>query len=479
MSFGTPLFLFLFLPCALIIYILAPNRLKATVALLASLAFYTWGNPIFVVPMLGVILCNYWMGRRIEESRLAHLFARNWLLGGIIFNVALLVFYKAVAGYGIQLLAQGGHPQYTWVFQTPLGLSYLAFQAISYLVDVHEEKCNSEKNPLTFALYLLLFPRIIAGPITSYRNLSAQLAAPRATAADTAAGLRRFITGLAKKLLLADQLAVLADPVFRLATPTLSVASAWLVIVAYALQLYFDFSGYTDMAIGLGQAMGFRFAENFNFPYVASSLSDFWRRWHMSLVGWFREYVFFPLEFARRKSTFFRTQINILAVFILTGLWHGFTWTYLIWGALHGLVLGLELTRFGKWMKTIWAPFQYAYTLLIVLVGWVFFRSSDVGFAAAYLASMFRLGSSDGLPLLADLSPISNTFWIAFVFGIICCFPILSALRARWSREIQSLPAPATAALAITRDGLLLALFLFSILVMVNSTHQAYIYMQF
>jgi alginate O-acetyltransferase complex protein AlgI len=479
MLLGTPIFLFLFLPLALILYYFARDRFKAGIALLASLAFYTWGNPVLVVPMLALILLNYWFGRKIEEQRIANTSTRIWLNVAVLFNLGLLVFYKAFAGYGVELLNQGGRPQYAWIFQTPLGLSYIAFQVISYLVDVHEEKCSSEKNLLTFALYILLFPRIIAGPITAYRNLREQLASPHTTAANMADGLRRFIIGLAKKLLIADQLAVLVDPAFQLPSPNLMSTSAWLVIFAYALQIFFDFSGYTDMAIGLGQAMGFRFAENFNFPYIARSLSDFWRRWHMSLVGWFREYVFYPLEFARRKSRFLRQQTNILLVFALTGLWHGFTLNYLVWGAMHGLILGLELTRFGRWMKTVWAPIQLLYTLGIVLVGWVFFRSSDLGYAFSFLERMFIYSSSATLPVWADLSPIPNTFWIALLGGILFSVPIMPALGRKISVRMQTLPIAMVDGWAIVRDILFLLLFIFSILVTVNSTHQAYIYMKY
>ncbi len=479
MSFNSTLFLFLFLPVTLSLYFLARGRWKAVLALAASLVFYVWGNPIHVIPMAGIILLNFWLGRQIESRRGDGKGARNLLLVGVGVHVALLVLYRAVSGLGTDLLAQWGRSQYEWILKPPLGLSYIAFQAISYLVDVYEEKCPGEKNLLNFSLYILLFPRIIAGPITAYRDIRERLAKPLVNAADAAAGLRRFILGLAKKLLIADQIARIVDPVFSLTAPALAPASAWLVILAYSLQLFFDFSGYTDMAIGLGQTMGFRFPENFNLPYLAKTLSDFWRRWHMSLVSWFREYVFYRLEFARRKSVFFRQQINILVVFILTGLWHGFTLNFLIWGAMHGLILGLEMTRFGGWMKRTWPAVQHGYTLLVVLIGWVFFRSPTPAFALAYLQNMFRIMPSAPIPLLADLSPITYPTWIALAAGILFCFPVFRTLSERLASRGQVLPAGCAAAWGIARDALFLLLFLFSILVLVNSTHQAYIYMQF
>jgi alginate O-acetyltransferase complex protein AlgI len=479
MSFGTPIFLFLFLPIALSLYFLARGRVRILIALLSSLAFYAWGNPVLLLPILGVIGINYWLGIQIEKRRSETKSDRMMLITGVLFNLALLVFYKALSGLASDLLVHAGHPQYIWIFQTPLGLSYIAFQLISYLADVYDEKCASEKDPLAFALYILLFPRIIAGPITAYRNLREQLLHPQPTPAEANAGIRRFILGLAKKLLIADQLAALVDPVFQHALPDLSAPTAWLIIVAYALQIFFDFSGYTDMAIGLGSAMGFRFAENFNFPYLANSISEFWRRWHMSLVGWFREYVFFPLEFARRKSKFFRTQINILIVFTLTGLWHGFTWNFLMWGMLQGLVLGLELTKFGQWMKAAWRPWQHAYTLLVILVGWVFFRSTNIPFAMTFLKDMVNVFPANSLPVFAELSPISNTFWLALAVGLVFSVPIVPAFKRKLVAFWPGWPGGASFLLGLARDVAMLALFLFCILVMVNSTHQAYIYMQF
>jgi alginate O-acetyltransferase complex protein AlgI len=479
MVFSTPIFLFLFLPAALTLYFLTRGRLRILIALAASLVFYAWGNPVFLLPMLGVIGVNYGFGIGLERRRMAGKDNRWLLAGSILFNLILLVFYKALAGFGADLLTQAGHPQYAWIFNTPLGLSYIAFQVISYLVDVQEEKTASEKNPLTFALYILLFPRVIAGPITPYRDLREQLVSPRISAPDAASGIRRFILGLAKKLLIADQLAVLINPVFQSSGPDLTAPSAWLVIFAYALQLYFDFSGYTDMAIGLGRAMGFRFAENFNFPYLADSLSDFWRRWHMSLVGWFREYVFYPLEFIRRKSTFFRPHSNILLVFLLTGLWHGVTWNFLVWGALHGLALALELTRFGRWMKSAWAPVRHAYTLLVVLVGWVFFRSPDMRFAADFLQDMGRFLPASPLPLFAELSPIPGTFWMALVAGVVFCLPVAKATADALAPRLPLIPERWKVAWTVGRDAGCLLLFAVLILVTANATHQAYIYMQF
>jgi alginate O-acetyltransferase complex protein AlgI len=477
MSFSSPLFLFLFLPVTLILYFIVRGRLKVFMALAASVLFYVWGNPIYFLPIVGLIALNYWLGRRIESQRGKGNRSRNILLVSVILNVALLVFFKLFANLGADLLTRWGRPNDASLFGFPLGLSYITFQVISYLVDVHTEKCPGEKNFFNFALYILVFPRIIAGPITAYRDIRDQLAQPKTTVTDAAAGIRRFIVGLAKKVLIADQIARVVDPVFRLSTPALDPASAWLAIIAYALQLFFDFSGYTDMAIGLGRAMGFTFAENFNYPYMAKSLSDFWRRWHMSLVGWFREYVFLRLEFARRKSRFLRQQTNILIVFILTGLWHGFSFTFLIWGALHGLVLGIEATRFGRWLKKIPAPVQHVYTLFIVLIGWVFFRSPNVPYAFSYLTSMFIPSFSK--PLLADISPIAASAWISLAVGVVLCFPVSAFISKILAPQPRALPSKSGIALTAVREGLCILLFVVSLLFALGSTYQPYIYMRF
>jgi alginate O-acetyltransferase complex protein AlgI len=476
MSFSSPLFLILFLPLTLVLYFAVRGRARVFVALAASVLFYIWNNPLYFIPIAGLIVLNYWLGRRLSSLRGQGNRARNLAAVSVILNIALLIFFKLLANSGADLLTRWGRPDAAWLCAFPLGLSYIAFQVISYLVDVHSEKCPGEKNFFNFALYILVFPRIIAGPITAYRDLRDQLAHPRPTVADATAGIRRFIVGLAKKLLIADQIARLIDPVLRMSAPNPDLASAWLAIIGFSLQLYFDFSGYTDMAIGLGRALGFTFAENFNFPYLAKSLSDFWRRWHMSLVGWFREYVFFRLEFARRKSRLVRQQSNILIVFILTGLWHGFSFTFLVWGALHGLVLGLEMTKFGKWMKKAWPPLQHLYTLFIVVIGWVFFRAPDISCAFSYLKAMFVPSFSK--PFLADMSPVAPLSWIALAAGVLFCFPLNNLISNRLAPRLPSIPRSVITSTAV-KEALCILLLIVSIFFAVSSTYQAFIYRQF
>ena len=474
--FSSPLFLFLFLPATLVLYFVVRGRARVFVALAASVLFYIWNNPIYFIPIAGLIALNFFLGRSLESRRGQGNRSRNILVAAVLLNVGLLIFFKLFADHGADLLTRWGKPNDTWLAGFPLGLSYVTFQVISYLADVHSEKCPGEKNFFNFALYILLFPRIIAGPITAFRDVRDQLAHPQPTVTDAAAGIRRFIVGLAKKLLIADQIARIVDPVFRMSAPNLDPASAWLAIIGFALQLYFDFSGYSDMAIGLGRALGFKFAENFNFPYLAKSISDFWRRWHMSLVSWFREYVFFRLEFARRKSRFLRQQIDILIVFILTGLWHGFSLTFLVWGTMHGLVLGLEMTKLGRWMKKTWPPLQHFYTLFIVVIGWVFFRSPNIAYAFAYLKAMFVPSFSK--PLLADISPVAAPAWIALAIGVVFCFPINSFISEKIIPRLRTVPGSIVALTAL-KEALCVLLFAVSLFFAVSSTYQAFIYMQF
>ena len=294
----------------------------------------------------------------------------------------------------------------------------------------------------------MLFPKIITGPITRYRDIAPQLNNREVTAQAAAAGARRFIAGLAKKVLIADTLARVVDPAFSLSTPSFTTGIAWLILVGFALQLYFDFSGYIDMAIGLGQMLGFRFAENFNYPYISKSISEFWRRWHMTLSSWFRDYVFYPLEFTRRKPSLFRQQLHILVVFLLTGLWHGLTLNFVLWGGIHGLAMALEMTGFGRWLKKTAAPIQHVYTLGVVLVSWVFFRAPDFMYALKFLARL--AGVQQGVRTLpfsvtTPLPIVENSVWLALGLGLILSLPLLPALRRWWNKATGQRQVPALA----------------------------------
>lgn len=412
MDFNAPIFLFLFLPVFIFIYYLAGRRARLVVGILGSLLFYAWGNLTYIPLMLGLVIFAYLAARGISQWRHQKL-ALFLLWFGILANIALLIGFKLWSGV-----------------KYPLGLSYVTFQVIAYLFEVYNNKVDSETNLINFSFYLLLFPKIPVGPITRYSQLRDQIQNIHVEPLDVADGLRRFIVGFAKKVLIADTLAKVVTPIFNLTSPTISPSTAWLVIISYSLQLYFDFSGYTDMAIGLGRMLGFRFVENFNYPYMSKNIGEFWRRWHISLSNWFRDLVFYPLE--RRRLKWLGQPINILIVFVLTGLWHGLTMNFVIWGMIHGLALVFESTFLGRKLRTFWAPIQHIYALGVIVVGWVFFRSPTPHFALVFLRRL--LGDTSGLKILpfeltSPLPFIETTFVIALFAGVIFSFPVNQWLK--------------------------------------------------
>jgi alginate O-acetyltransferase complex protein AlgI len=416
MNLNTPNFLFLFLPLFILAYTLVKNRLKLLLGVAGSLLFYAWGNSQYLYLMVGLSLFAYAIARGIDRWRGKRL-STVILWVGIILNLILF------AGFKLR----------TDVLY-PLGLSYVTFQAIAYMIDVHKNADAYEKDILRFLFYLLLFPKIPVGPIVRYSQVKSQILDLHAQPQEIADGLRRFLKGFAKKALIADILSKFVAPIFNLASPVVSPFIAWLVILSYSLQLYYDFSGFTDMAIGIGQMMGLRFIENFNFPYLAKNIGDFWRRWHISLSNWFRDYVFYPLE--RRRFKWLGQPINILIVFILTGLWHGISRNFVIWGLVHGLALVFESTALGRKLRNSWAPVQHVYALSVILVGWVFFRSPTRDFALDFLRRL--AGDMHGMKVLpfeqtSPLPFIEPSFLLAFGFGLLLCFPLEAWFKKSFS----------------------------------------------
>jgi alginate O-acetyltransferase complex protein AlgI len=454
MELNSPIFLFLFLPLFIAAYYFAPQRIKLVLGILGSLLFYAWGNLTYVPLMIGLTLLAYLLGRGINHWRGSRpAFLLLWF--GILVNVALLVGFKLWTGV-----------------KYPLGLSYVTFQVIAYLVEVYGRESEYEKDLLAFSFYLLLFPKIPVGPITRYRQLREQIKNIQVAPEDLAEGIRRFIRGFAKKALIADTLAKVVTPIFNLTSPVILPHLAWLIIVSYALQLYFDFSGYTDMAIGVGRMLGLHFIENFNFPYLSKNIGDFWRRWHISLSNWFRDYVFYPLE--RRRLKWFGQQINILIVFALTGLWHGLTRNFLIWGLIHGLALIFESTTLGRKLRTAWAPIQHIYALGVILVGWVFFRSPSPDFALDFLRRL--VGDMTGYKILpfgltSPLPIIEPTFLLALAAGILLSFPV-----GGWLQKRAETILPAQLPRQILYDLWLVFLLLASIAATANAAFQPGIY---
>lgn len=451
-------FSFFIFPIFILLYFLTRNRVRLLSGIVGSLIFYAWGDKQNIYLLIGLVLFAYLFGRSIDHWRTARL-SFFFLWGGIFLTLAVLIGYKLRTDV---------------VY--PLGLSYVSFQIISYFVDVYKSAENCEKDILKFSFFLLLFPKLPVGPIVNYRQVKSQIADLNPEIQDVAEGLRRFLRGIAKKALIADTLGAVVTPIFNLQSPVINPALAWLVILAYALQLFYDFSGYTDMAIGLGRMLGVRFIENFNFPYLSTSISDFWRRWHISLSAWFREVLFYPLE--RRRFKWFGQQINILIIFTLTGLWHGFTRNFLAWGLLHGFALVFESTAWGRRLKNLWKPFQHVYALGVILIGWVIFRSPTLDFAYDYLRRL--AGDMNGIQqlpfeLTSPLPIIEPTFLLAFAAGVLFCFPVEAwLLRTFPNGKIQS-----SLFFQLLFDVGLILIFLTALASLASATYQPGIYGSF
>ncbi len=332
MVFSSIVFLGLFLPVTFVAYYLAPVRFRNALLALASIVFYAWGEPRFVILMLGSVAMNFWGARLLDRTR-----ARRRVLGGLVgLNLLLLGIFKyanfAVDNLNALLVPPAGLSAISIkAVALPIGISFYTFHAISYLVDIYRRNATPNRNIVDYSLYIMLFPQLVAGPIIRYKDIHTQLARRDSTLDDITAGILRFTMGLAKKVLIANQLGLIADTGFNAPADQLGAAAAWFCLLCYTLQIYFDFSGYSDMAIGLGRLFGFRFPENFNYPYSARSIQDFWRRWHISLSTWFRDYVYIPLGGNRRGEG--RTLLNLWIVFLLTGIWHGASWNFVVWGA--------------------------------------------------------------------------------------------------------------------------------------------------
>lgn len=392
MLFSSTIFLFVFLPLTLFLYYLSPRFLKNIILLVASLLFYAWGEPIYTFVMIGSIVMNYTFGIFVDRYREQRKIAK-WLVGGMVLgNVLLLSVFKYTSFIIENVNHLLGLSLDDPMIPLPIGVSFFTFQAMSYVIDVYRKDGKVQRNPLDLALYISLFPQLIAGPIVRYQTVADEINERKETVEDFAYGVQRFVIGLGKKMILANSCGYVADQAFSQAGDDLSLGFAWIGIIAYSLQIYFDFSGYSDMAIGLGRMFGFHFLENFNYPYISRSVSEFWRRWHISLGSWFRDYVYIPLGGNRDGA--FKTYRNLAIVWVLTGVWHGASWTFIAWGAYYGMFIMLERAFLGKWLKALPASIALSITLFIVIIGWVFFRADNFEYALTYLQAMFGFGKA-------------------------------------------------------------------------------------
>ena len=463
MQFHSPFFLFVFLPIFLILSLLPWKKIRNGCLLALGMLFAFWLQPeVFPLEII-VLVFTYGMGRGISNAIEKNGKPKVWMWVGVGVNLAILAALKIAVMLDV------------WD-SMPVGYSFFAFMAIAYLLDIHKRQIGAEKNFLSFTNFMFWFPKMIAGPITRLKGFSAATPEEELTMQVKMQGLQRFIIGLAKKVLIANQLGSYLDVgIFNQSTPLVTTGTAWVMLLFYAIQLYYDFAGYTDMAIGLSQMVGVKLPENFDLPYTARSITEFWRRWHMTLSAWFRDYVFIPLEWQRRKLKWLKQFMNALIVFLLTGLWHGFSINFVIWGLMHGGMTALENSKtVGKKLKQAARPLQHAYTLLIVLFSWVFFRSPSFEFALGWLKALFGFGTRVDMVGYSILPTIGSTTWLAFVLGVIFALPVVNWFRQFLQRD-NHYPKLMDAAFHFAH----LILLIVSIVVLVPSSYLPTIYGNF
>ena len=500
MSFSSTVFLFAFLPVVLLIYQVTPARGRNLFLLLVSFFFYTWGETWFALIMLASITVDYfaalWIADSLGRPRSGEvsllpvggprsLSQKLGLLFSLTANLSILGFFKyfhftadSFHAIALGLGFAGERWQTTWQIALPLGISFFTFQSMSYTIDVYLGNVRATRRFLDFATYVSLFPQLVAGPIVRYRDIAADLYRRRTTADDFAYGVRRFALGLSKKVLIADAFAFPADRIFALPAAELTPGLAWLGVASYTIQIYFDFSGYSDMAIGLGRMFGFRFLENFNYPYVSRSVTDFWRRWHISLSSWFRDYVYIPAG-GNRKGRL-RTFLNLWLVFFLCGLWHGASWNFVIWGLFHGTLLVIERVlrpHLGR-LASPWKFLGHVYLLLAVMVGWVLFRADTLSHGWALLCAMVGWAPGSGVEYYPSLY-FDSELWLVASAAVVGSCPVVPYVKSRFdavrvASSLRLLPWIERGA-AVSILGLLLL----SLVKLSSTTHHPFIYFRF
>jgi alginate O-acetyltransferase complex protein AlgI len=462
MVFSSVTFLFYFLPAFLLLYYVLPW--KNSVLLVGSLLFYAWGEPRFVPLLMASALLNYSFGVAIAKAGSQ----RKLVLGlGVAANLGMLGYYK-YAGFFTSIAGQlTGHDFAIPAIVLPLGISFFVFQGISYLIDVYRGDVDAQKSFWTFAMYKAMFPQLIAGPIVRYRQIAAEVGHRDIPAQRLWQGVRQFMLGLAQKVLVANTVAQAADALWQAGPANLSTAGAWLAVTCYTIQILYDFAGYSNMALGIGHMIGFTYPPNFNRPYSAVSVTDFWRRWHMSLSSWFRDYLYIPLGGNRHGAL--RTYFNLALVFLLCGLWHGAAWTFVLWGAWHGALLVLERGFLGAWLERLPRSLAQAWTLLMVMLGWVLFRAPDVPTALQMMHTMF-IPTDGGAHLHPWRIDVDAVQWTALAAG---------TLLAVWRLPEASAPArPARWQLAVQLP-LALAAFVLCSASLASGTYNPFIYFRF
>lgn len=476
MVFSSLLFLFRFFPIVLLLYFLAPKSLRNLILFVSSLIFYAWGEPVYVVLMLFSTLVDYTHGRLVhrfkEEGKIKY--ARYALTSAMVINLCLLGFFKysdflisnlnTVLGTNIGLLE----------LSLPIGISFYTFQTMSYTIDIYLGQAKVQKNIISFGAYVALFPQLIAGPIVQYKTIAEQLEGRKESMGQFAEGISRFMAGLGKKVLLANSIGILWDQISVMNFSTLPVVTAWLGAMAFAFQIYFDFSGYSDMAIGLGKMFGFEFLENFNYPYLSTSITDFWRRWHISLGTWFRDYVYIPL--GGNRCGISKQIRNICIVWLLTGLWHGASWNFILWGAYFGVLLLVEKFFLYHKMES-WPMFlRRTYTLVIVLISWVIFAFDQMDKVKGYLGAMF--GGSKVFVNTETMYILSNYF-VLFVILIVASTQVPKKLVVKFRSFMEKRSVAGLYTYITMENVYLLGVFLIVVAYLVDSSYNPFLYFRF
>jgi alginate O-acetyltransferase complex protein AlgI len=464
MVFSSITFLFYFLPLFLVLYFISP--FKNTVLLVASLFFYAWGEAEFVLLLLASIGINFFFGLLIDKHTGKK--KKVALAVGVAANLLLIGYFKYFTFFLRDIIGAESVSD----VHLPLGISFFTFQAISYLVDIYRKEAKVEKNIFNLALYISMFPQLVAGPIVRFKSVTEQIHNRSSSLAQVVSGVKIFMIGLGQKTLLANTFAEPADAIFALNEATLTTATAWLGALCYTFQIYFDFAGYSNMAIGLGLVMGFHFPKNFNYPYVSQSITEFWRRWHMSLSSWFRDYLYIPLGGNRRSSA--RTYLNLFLVFFLCGLWHGAAWPFIIWGLYHGGFLIVERAGFGEWLNAQWRPLRHVYTLLVVVIGWVIFRAENFDQLSYYLTAMIGKPSGETLVFVFDYF-MTNSLAVVFVVSLVFSTPLYGLVQSLKEHKTQ----PVRFSGFVLLEIFYISVFLLSVLSVASGSYNPFIYFRF
>lgn len=475
MVFSSLVFLFIFLPFTLVIHYFLDSRYRNFFLLFVSLIFYSWGEGLLTLLIIVSISINYFGGLLIDYFKMKKPGISKLILAFFITINILVLFYFKYFNFAISNL-QTLHLFESYVPKSvhlPIGISFYTFHIVSYLIDVYRKDAVSQKNPLDLGLYIFLFPQLVAGPIIRYKDISQKIASRFIVGEEFTRGAIRFIRGIAKKMIIANTAALFADQTFAIEPQNLPVFVAWLGLGCYTLQIYFDFSGYSDMAIGIGKMLGFNFPENFNYPYVAKSIREFWQRWHISLSTWFRDYLYIPLGGNKRGNLL--TYRNMFIVFFVTGLWHGASWNFIVWGMLHGVFLALERLGLGKILQKLPTLLQHVYTLLVVMIAWVFFRADTLAYALSFLKTLAGFSSPVNYTPLSNINPYSITI---LLIGLAFCTPVRNLVQSIFLRIHSKFGYARDLSSAINYVAYI-ALFIFSVTELAQNNYNPFIYFRF